>query len=269
MKAGGEFYVAIGKMKFIGVRSIINIDGKDILQINPPEETNGVPRISAMLFDRDGNEVAQILDNEWTGSPDTFDIQTSGGRFKLRSQKGHIDLVLRVEPPNGIVVEQIDLAHNGKRVFGSEKGQFSFVAQMGEIHLPSEEKLIRDAHYGFCLDDAGVSMGADDTITYDDVTGRAIHTPTELKAVGTKIEVMDLSEPGKLVLPTGVPLVRVTSTDSAGPHRAEMIFQIPWKTNAAKSATTKYVDPFTKNGQNEPCPCRSGKMFKHCHGQSH
>jgi preprotein translocase subunit SecA len=42
------------------------------------------------------------------------------------------------------------------------------------------------------------------------------------------------------------------------------------KANEADDSTTK-VQPFTRPGQkigrNDPCPCGSGKKYKHCHGR--
>jgi preprotein translocase subunit SecA len=35
----------------------------------------------------------------------------------------------------------------------------------------------------------------------------------------------------------------------------------------AAEAQAAYDDAFTKVGRNDPCPCGSGKKFKHCHGQ--
>ena len=28
------------------------------------------------------------------------------------------------------------------------------------------------------------------------------------------------------------------------------------------------TDPYAKVGRNQPCPCGSGKKFKHCHGKA-
>lgn len=33
-----------------------------------------------------------------------------------------------------------------------------------------------------------------------------------------------------------------------------------------RKVTMPYVKPGVKRGRNEPCPCKSGKKYKKCHG---
>ena len=39
------------------------------------------------------------------------------------------------------------------------------------------------------------------------------------------------------------------------------------ETEAQAEAATPYVREGRKVGRNEPCPCGSGKKYKHCHGR--
>jgi len=36
---------------------------------------------------------------------------------------------------------------------------------------------------------------------------------------------------------------------------------------APSTPTTVVKDEWDKTGRNEPCPCNSGRKFKHCHGK--
>jgi preprotein translocase subunit SecA len=55
-----------------------------------------------------------------------------------------------------------------------------------------------------------------------------------------------------------------TDTDSAGPIARPVHQPRP---RPAAAAVPTFVRDTRKVGRNEPCPCGSGKKFKHCHGQ--
>ncbi len=235
-----QFRVRIGRTVFAGVETIIKIDDQNILAIRPPQAPGEPPRISAHLFDRKGNQAASIEDNEWLGSAKTFDIETVGGRFKLRSGPRQLDLVLRVEPPYGVAIEKIKLHYRGKTVSGDEKSGFTFRTHGAAVVMPKAQRLVRDAPFGFHLTDGGVAMGDDAVLTYSDATSGPRPVPGSIEAIGSTVE---QSEDG---------VMKITASKTHGVHGIRINFDPTPKRNL---------------GRNDPCYCGSGKKFKKCHGR--
>ena len=92
IKHDDDFIIKIGKAEFVNLQSIIRIDGVEILKISPPESENAPPIVSAQFFDRDNNRIAKIVENEWLGSANAFDIETKGCTIKVRSGGGKLSV---------------------------------------------------------------------------------------------------------------------------------------------------------------------------------
>lgn len=90
--------VVLGSNTFINNPNIIIGFGQPLLVIEAPEEQNAPFRLSALFQDQSGKEIARIDQNEWKGSSDNWDIQTSGTRFTIRQKPRSIDLEINITP---------------------------------------------------------------------------------------------------------------------------------------------------------------------------
>jgi preprotein translocase subunit SecA len=71
------------------------------------------------------------------------------------------------------------------------------------------------------------------------------------------VEVRDEAQLEEAETPPQLAHVEFHHDDFSGPEAAEVA--------AAKKPVPAHVLP--KVGRNEPCPCGSGKKYKHCHGK--
>ena len=54
----------------------------------------------------------QIVENEWIASSNNWDVEVSGGAITIREAYRKIHLKLKVEPPQKLVVERLDMSLN-------------------------------------------------------------------------------------------------------------------------------------------------------------
>lgn len=81
--------VDIGKSQFAEHRAIINIDGIDVLSYNK-DECSGCYVVTGKFFDAKGNKLFEIIENEWIGPTDTWDVEQEGTRLTIRSGSRNI-----------------------------------------------------------------------------------------------------------------------------------------------------------------------------------
>ena len=145
----GDFIVKIGKTSFINPKSIVQIDGIDILSIESPEDFASPPRISAIFFDRNGTEIASIVRNEWKGSINVFDIEAIGGILKVRGTAKNIDLVIKFTPPHSLSIESINMTYNNVLISGTSVKGFTVKYKKSSIELPTYLVDIQHAPFGY------------------------------------------------------------------------------------------------------------------------
>jgi len=117
-KAGAEWETAnfaptivIGQKMFTGGTSVLKIDGELLLGFNEPEEDGLPPRLNFRFFDSQETEVFAIIDNEISVYSDSFDIETVGHVWTVRSKLYKVDLVIELNPPNHIYVKQLNFQY--------------------------------------------------------------------------------------------------------------------------------------------------------------
>ncbi|MDN7134916.1 HNH endonuclease [Pseudidiomarina terrestris] len=76
--------VKIGASRFIEHQSIINIDGADVLSYRKDKFT-GRYLVTGIFFDQKGSKLFEIIDNEWIGSTDIWDVEQEGRRLVIKS----------------------------------------------------------------------------------------------------------------------------------------------------------------------------------------
>ena len=65
--------------------------------------------------------------------------------------------------------------------------------------------------------------------------------------------------------------VKPVHADSGGAEEADAMYADNGDVALAEAATKKKAQPMVRHtqkvGRNDPCPCGSGKKYKHCHGK--
>lgn len=65
---------------------------------------------SGTFSDSEGEVSLRIVDNEWIVGADVWDLVVEGPRITIREALRKVHLVLRVDPPNELVVERLNMA---------------------------------------------------------------------------------------------------------------------------------------------------------------
>ena len=269
---GDGLVVNIGRTEFVGLENIILIDAEPLLSVRPPETDGSPPRLSARFFDRAGNEIAAIVDNEWRGTTDTFDIETRGPTTTVRSKAREIDLVVAVNPPSGVVIERLNLRFNGKTIAGSTEGGFRVISEDATVNIPSDRSRVEKAPHWLSITDTMVSLGGDSVIDFVSSQGDRSTLPGAYEVEGAELEFVDPAAEGIPPSPAGRPggkIMRVSTTRAGGgvgirvrpPRRTQAVADSP-----GPQRPTPYRRPSVKIGRNQQCPCGSGRKFKKCCG---
>lgn len=103
--------VSMGTITAKRVNTLLKVEGEELFSISPPLEAGEPFRINATLYDRHGNLVVRIVENEVRVLTTSWDSEVVGPRIKIRSGLGIFEVVLRVEPPRAIVIERLNMVY--------------------------------------------------------------------------------------------------------------------------------------------------------------
>lgn len=87
-----------------------------VLRITPPLITGTPFLLSGCFYNEEGDITLEILDNEWRAFIDNWDIEFVGPLLTIKDPQGTIILRIRVEPPNGIVIEHLSMIVRGESI---------------------------------------------------------------------------------------------------------------------------------------------------------
>jgi hypothetical protein len=116
-----EFYLWVGGAKVSRIQDVLTYDDECILRIRGPEDDGAPYRLSAKFHDESGRKALEIVDNEWCAESSAFDIICENGKVGIRTPKGFA-LKIVCFPPDGIVLEQIDMLYDGLRIESDRQG---------------------------------------------------------------------------------------------------------------------------------------------------
>lgn len=106
---------------FYDCQHVIVINSRPILSVQPPPQKGAPVRLSGVFCDSVGRETLFIHENEWSVGLGTWDVECVGPRIIVRSAPREIALVIKMNAPHGIEIEQIDMFYQGIYIKG-EKG---------------------------------------------------------------------------------------------------------------------------------------------------
>lgn len=102
------------------VQTMLRYHGCDLIKVVPGQ--GGQPgKISATFTDDEGREILKLLENEWIGALENWDIDVVGQRITVRRKHGEISLQLRLDPPGRVVVERLDMRMGDGHVLATEQ----------------------------------------------------------------------------------------------------------------------------------------------------
>lgn len=265
----GELTVMIAGIELHGVEHLIEIEGTEILGLRPPEEPDAPQRVSARFFDRNDVEVAQIVDNEWRGSTEAWDIDARGRQWRIRSRFYKVDLVFRVAGPQTVTIDRLHLVHSGVRVL-ADADAIEIEAEKARFIIPSDLPTIRNAPAFLRVSEGRITVGSDRLASVISRHGSEEDVPGTIQTIGgpTVSFVDPLPEHGPHAgrFPGGK-LLHVDADENEG---VELTFEIPAGGGPPRlvlpAALTK-SEPEPQLGRNDPCFCGSGEKFKKCHGK--
>ncbi|MCH8533416.1 MAG: hypothetical protein LAT65_21480 [Saccharospirillum sp.] len=166
-----QLTVVLGSSIFHGAKTLIEIDGKAALAIEPPEDGAFFPTITGVFSDNEGSELFRIEKNVWSGHPDAWDMTVEGSEITIRSEPKKVAFKLVVEPPGKIIVEHLDMK-SGNAYLRLRRGSL----EVGRI-TPYAEYFIGFQRFECAGAEVGVSVGS-----------KKIEAPTlrNLKMIGGK-----------------------------------------------------------------------------------
>jgi len=103
----------------------VEIQGKPLFQITPPDEDGGPILLNGTFNNRHGHRVLEIVDNEWRVNSGKWDLEYIGTRLIIKDRIGDGVYIpsfqVNLELPHTIVVEKINTQIEGMRIRGDEK----------------------------------------------------------------------------------------------------------------------------------------------------
>ena len=111
-----QLVVKLGNCKFTHSRAIFTIDEVDLLSITVPEGGIGFPLLNGIFCDDQGQMIFEVVDNEWFGPLDCWDMEIVGNRITIRSDSKKTALELLVWPPNKIEIVCLDMRLDNCRI---------------------------------------------------------------------------------------------------------------------------------------------------------
>jgi hypothetical protein len=90
-------------------------DEEMLIGFAPPEQADSPLRLFARFPDEQGNDILQIVDNEWRAGTEMFDVDTSHGVLRIRKILGDIALKM-INRDGQIVLDRLNITYKGFKV---------------------------------------------------------------------------------------------------------------------------------------------------------
>jgi hypothetical protein len=117
-----EFTIVVGSCSFVHPRTVLRINGVELLTIRAPDEEDGPPLLSARFFDGKGSPTLEIEDNIYSARAANWDVETRRAAWIIRSAPRRIALKLKHYGPNRIAISRLDMRYLGVHVQADEHG---------------------------------------------------------------------------------------------------------------------------------------------------
>lgn len=243
-----DIIIKLGKIKFVNTPNILVINSCNILSILPPEKEGSPPIICTTFFDRNGEKVAWINNNEWFGDANSFDIESVGATIKIRSALYKIDLQITLSHPNTIQIDKLILYYNNNSVSGTYDKGFIIKTKQSKIEIGHEFIEYQNVPFGISIQGNKIYLGSPKVANFTNLKGETTVLPGQFEIDGGEIK-LDYGE-------SNVPKINIKS-DGTGSG-----FGI--KFNLPDSEVPTFNLNFKKQERNKTCNCGSQKKYKFC-----
>ena len=149
----------MGTLTWIDTPVIIIAMGDPILQIAPPEVDGSPYRLSGIFCNDEGHEIFRITDNEWQGPIENWDIELTGAILTIRRQLRDITLKLHIDPPQRIMIEQINMFYKGAVIQGNCDRGFHITSPDRSVIEGTAKGIFRSCESGIVISQNEVAMG--------------------------------------------------------------------------------------------------------------
>lgn len=149
--------IVLGTLVATNVRSLLTIDGEDVFSIAPPLDSHGPFTVNASLYDKNGRQTIKIVRNEFQAEVSNWDVEVTGPRVTVRSGPGNFDLVIRMEPPDRLVIERLDMVYKNFSIQCRE-GQDTTIEGAGTL-LKTTEATLEGCDIAIRVSGSSLAMG--------------------------------------------------------------------------------------------------------------
>jgi hypothetical protein len=105
--------VVLGAAVFIAPKSVLRINGVELLSIKKPECDGAPIQISGRFFDEKGVERLAIENNILEGDSNSWDVEWRGSKLFIRRAPQKVNLRLSISPDNNLVtIERLKMRYN-------------------------------------------------------------------------------------------------------------------------------------------------------------
>ena len=158
--------VDMATVKFEYARHILRINGRDLFSITPPRDGSSFPSLDGVFCDSNGHETLRITNNVWEGAVEAWDIRVVGKEVSVKTAGGRTALVLRIEPPDKVIVRELDMyldnchvvCGKGGLLVGRVSGDNYVYIGVGDFDCKGAEVGIDVNSHGGNLVPSGISM---------------------------------------------------------------------------------------------------------------
>jgi SEC-C motif len=236
-----DLTVWIGTVKVVNIETILRVDETILLSIEPPEQAGSPYRLSGEFYDDSGNPLFRISRNEWFGETSNWDIECIGGKVIIRSQFSLLTLQILCNPPNGIIIEKMNMSFRGTR----------FISDGYELRVKGHDKGI-------------VIISGREIVAHSEGCVALSATSRDGHSAQYQGGALKIGNDGALMLGGGGTFsVAALPKPSSFPNPSKAEYQ-----DRHWGQIRIFVPPSKSNklGKNDPCPCESGLKYKKCCG---
>lgn len=130
---GEPFGVSIGRIYFFKNETgdLLQIDGKTVLSLK--KEDGEPPKLSGTFCDNEGKVLFEIKENEWIGSPESWDIESLGSTLIIKDKQDSILLQINARPPHIVAIQIANLVYGANALVSNEAtGQITVQSSTGK-----------------------------------------------------------------------------------------------------------------------------------------
>ena len=150
--------IVMGNITVTNTALLLRIYAESVLRVDPPEQAGGPFRLSASIYDRNATQILRIVENEWQTPSANWDVELVGRRITIRSASRNIDLVLRSDPPNKLIIERLHMNYRDIEVSCSE-GATTRIRSNSEILIDTASMEFDGCECAIQVDEKSCMMG--------------------------------------------------------------------------------------------------------------